>query len=405
MHRDVKPTTGPSITYILTSFPDGVEPFVFNELKELSRQGFDIRVFSVYGAPRYSDDYYDWTPRTVYAEPLFSLRIVLAHLYFIFTKPSTYWSLLRRYKSFRGKKVFLKSVFFSRRVIEEGISHVHAHFAWGATDAARLVSKLTGISYSVTAHQSDINRNADSNLQDKLTDARLIITCTKGNREYLGERFGKDIYDKTTAVYHGVDIEKFQSTGRCSSPRVDIISVGGLIKVKGFDYLLRACAILKARGITCKCLIIGKGPEKVHLEKLILDLDLGGRVEIANPVRHEDIVEFYDSAKLFVLPVVRIDGAPHGIPNVLAEAMSMGLPVISTRVPDIPELIEDGRDGQLVNEKDPEAIADAIENLLRDNGKRSSLGKMARKRIEKEFDARKHIQRIAEIFLNCRTSQ
>lgn len=394
------PGTSQAVTYILGSFPDGIEPFVFNELKELSRLGFSIRVFSVYGSQHHSDDEEEWISRTVYAEPLFSLRIILSHLYFIFTKPSTYCFLLRRYRSFRGKKVFCKSVFFARQVVKGEIKHIHAHFAWVAADAARLISKLTGITYSLTAHQSDINRYADANLREKLEDAQFILTCTKGNKEYLREKFGKEIYDKTTSVYHGVDIERFRPKSNHASPGIDILSVGSLLKIKGFEYLIKACAILKSRGMADRCLIMGKGTERTVLEALISHLNLRNTVEIKDPVPHDMIREFYEDARIFALPVVQIDGAPHGIPNVLAEAMSMGLPVVSTNIPNISELIENGKDGILVNEKDPEALADVIQNLLRDNGKRNSLGKMARKKIQQEFDAKKHIQQIAAIFLS-----
>ncbi|MGD1046313.1 MAG: glycosyltransferase [Bacteroidota bacterium] len=390
--------TSQVVTYILGSFPNGIQPFVFNELKELSRLGFNISVFSVYGSPHHSDDEQEWISRTVYAEPLFSPKIILSHLYFIITKPSTYFFLLGRYRSFRGKMVFWKSAYFAREVIKRDIKHIHAHFAWVAADSARLISKLTGITYSLTAHQSDINRYADDNLYKKLKDAKFIFTCTKGNKEYLGNKFGKEIYNKTTSIYHGVDIEQFKPGTKNGSPNIDILSIGSLIKIKGFDHLVKACAILKSKGITHSCLIIGKGSEKEYLEELIANLNLKDTIEIKEHVPYYKISEYYYETRIFVLPVVVIDGAPHGIPNVLAEAMSMELPVISTNVPDIPELIENGRDGILVDEKDPKALADVIESLLKDNNRCMYLGKMAREKTEREFDSRQHVQRIAEKF-------
>lgn len=387
------------ITYLLGSFPYGIEPFVFNELEELSKLGFNVMVFSVYGRPQHNDDNHEWTSRTSYAEPLYSIKIILSHLYFIFTKPRVYCSVLKKYQSFRGKRVFWKSVYFARQVITRDIRHIHAHFAWVATDSARLISKLTGITYSLTAHQSDINRYADDNLYEKLKEAKFIFTCTKGNKEYLGGKFGEDIYKKTTAIYHGVNIERFAPNVRCESPEIYILSIGSLIKVKGFDYLIRACSLLRSRGYFLKCLIVGRGPEKEYLEELITHLNLRDVVEIKDPIPHDNVKELYGNARIFVLPIAVIDGAPHGIPNVLAEAMAIGLPVVSSDVPNISELIEHGRDGILVREKDPEAIADAIEELLNDTNKRAVIGQMAREKIAKEFDARKHIQRLAEVFV------
>jgi glycosyltransferase involved in cell wall biosynthesis len=389
------------ITYVLGSFPSEIESFVFNELKELTKLGFNITVFSVYGKPLHNDDNLEWISRTIYAEPLYSIKIVFSHLYFIFTKPKTYYSVLMKYQSFRGKKVFLKSVYFARQVIKRNIKHIHAHFAWAATDAARLICKLTGITYSLTAHQSDINRHADDNLYEKIKEAKFIFTCTKGNKEYLGDKFGKDIYNKTTAIYHGVNTDKFKPDVKSESTEIDVLSIGSLIKVKGFDYLIKACGSLRSRGFYLKCLIVGKGAEKEYLEELIMRLDLQDTVEIRDSVPYDMVNEFYKNAKVFVLPAAVIDGAPHGVPNVLVEAMAMGLPVISTNVPDIPELIENGMDGILVREKDAEALADAIENLVKCNDKRISLGKMGREKIQKDFDIREHIHGIADIFMQA----
>lgn len=393
------------VTYVLGFFPGGIESFVFNELRELAKLGFDITLFSVYGKPsrNHNNEGIDWISRVVYAEPLYSIKLILSHLYFIFTKPRVYYSVLKKYQSFRGKRVFWKSVYFARQVMKKEVKHIHAHFAWVATDSARLISKLTGITYSLTAHQSDINRHADDNLYEKLKEAKFIFTCTKGNKEYLGEKFGEDIYKKTTAIYHGVNIERFAPNVSCESPEIDILSIGSLIKVKGFDYLIMACELLSQRGIRLKCLIVGKGPEKEHLEELITHLNLRDVAEIKDPIPHDNVKELYGNARIFVLPVTIVDGAPHGIPNVLAEAMAMGLPVVSCDVPNIAELIEHGKDGILVREKDPEAIADAIEELLNDTNKRAAIGQMAREKVEKEFDAGKHIQGFAEIFMRHRT--
>ncbi|MBI5408625.1 MAG: glycosyltransferase family 4 protein [Nitrospirae bacterium] len=394
------------ITYVLGSFPSGIQSFVFNELKELSKLGFNINVFSVYGRPQSNNDDLNWTSKTLYAEPLCSIKIIFSHLYFMLTKPGTYFPLLREYRSFRGKGVFLRSAYFARQAVKRNIKHIHAHFAWTATDAARLISKLSNITYSLTAHQSDINRCADDNLYEKLEEARFIFTCTNGNREYLGKKYGKDIYDKTAAIYHGVDLQTFRPEASREVQDVDILAIGSLIRVKGLDYLIRACGFLKSRGLRLKCVIVGNGPEKEYLEYLISELNLRDLVEIKEPVPYSKVHELYNKARIFVLPAVVIDGAPHGIPNVLAEAMAMGLPVISSNVPDISELIEHGRNGILVREKDPEALAWAIEGLLKDENKRDYLSAMAREKIESEFDATKHIRRISDIFLRaaCRES-
>ncbi len=387
------------IAYVIGSpFPSDTESFVVNELKGLANLGFDILVFSVYGEPTAAGNDAEWSEKTVYAEPIFSARIILAHLYFLFTRPALYLSLMRSYSSFRGKRVVWKSVYFAREVLRRDVKHIHAHFAWVATDSARLISKLTGITYSLTAHMSDINLNADYNLYDKLKDAEYIFTCTKGNKKYLGEKFGEEILGKTTAIYHGVNTRMFVCNGRQVSPEVDILSIGRLVRTKGLEYLINACALLTSKGLAIKCVIVGQGPERENLEELISGLDLTGVVEIKDTVPHSKVSELYLSSRLLVLPVLSVDGYPQGIPNVIAEAMAMGLPVVASDVPDIPELITDGKDGVLVVDKDPAALAVAIEKLLLDEKMRQRLSKAARRKVEEVFDSNVHIKKIAREF-------
>lgn len=334
----------------------------------------------------------------IYADPIFSPRIIVAHLYFLFRMPIEYCRILIKNKSFGGKRVFCEAAYYAKTIRELQINHVHAHFAWNAADCAMIIKRLTGIPFSLTAHQSDIHR-FPKRLYEKLSGAKFILTCTRGNMEYLSKKYGEVIGAKTFAVYHGVDVNKFFNDDREGKKEIDILSIGTLIKVKGFEYLIRACGVLRENNFFKKCVIVGKGEEKDNLEYLIEQMGLKDKIEIRDPVPYEEVANIYRKAKIFVLPAIVIDGAPHGIPNVIAEAMAMGLPVISSDVPNISELIENDKDGILVREKDPNAIAEAIEGFMVDRNKCIAIGKMARKKIENDFDAKKHIQKIAEIFM------
>jgi len=281
--------------------------------------------------------------------------------------------------------------------MEEGIEKMHSHFVWSAADLARAVSKLTGIPYSVTAHQSDIHRSPDR-LEEKLRDANAVLTCTRGNAEFLTQKYPESVNGKIENVYHGVDLNQFTRSASSKEKDIDIISVGNLIKVKGFIYLIQALATLAKRGLRPICTIVGDGPEKTLLLAVIEKAGLHGTVTIIGVMSQSKLAELYSRAKMLVLPCVVINGAPHGIPNVLAEAMAMGLPVVSTNVPHIPELIENGKDGILVRDKDSEALADAIEELLNDGNRCTAIGRLARKKIERKFNSHELIQKIADIF-------
>jgi glycosyltransferase involved in cell wall biosynthesis len=304
---------------------------------------------------------------------------------------------LLRNKVFGGKKIFWEGVYYARAIKQMGIRHVHAHFAWNAADCARIINKLANIPFSLTAHQSDIHRYPQL-LDEKLKEAKFILTCTKGNKEYLVSKYGEDIGSKVYAIHHGIDLSQFSPDIKKMVKDIDILSIGALIKCKGFEYLIKACAEIKNHNIFRKCVIVGNGEEKANLKTLIQQLGLSDKIEIKDPVSHSEVAVLYERARSFVLSATIIDGAPHGIPNVLAEAMAMGLPVIATDIPHISELIENKKNGLLVADKDPFALADAIEEILSNEDLRSRLGEEARTKIINDFDAKKHVQKIANLF-------
>lgn len=393
------------IAYILGSFPGGNPPFIINEVKALQSKGVDIIVCPIHRRSLSGRDANADGIKAIYADPIFSHTIIAAHFYYLFRKPGTYFKLLLNNKMFGGKKIFWEGVYYAMTIKKMGIRHVHAHFAWNATDCARIINKLTNIPFSFTAHQSDIHRYPER-LGDKLEEAKFILTCTKGNKEYLAAKYGDNIGSKTHAVYHGIEMSKFIPEENANKS-IDILSIGGLIKCKGFEYLIKACGLLMIKNsyLCKKCVIVGNGEEKGSLISLIRDLDLENNVEILDPVSYEEVAKLYRKAKIFVLPVTIIDGAPHGIPNVLAEAMAVGLPVIATNVPHIPELIENNINGLLIADKDPRGLADAIEELLSSEGLRSRLGEEARKKIINDFDSKKHAQTMVDLFTQATQGQ
>jgi glycosyltransferase involved in cell wall biosynthesis len=387
-----------TIAYILGSFPGGNPPFVINEINGLQKENVDIMVLPIHKRVLSGRDANTDGIKALYADPVFSPKIFAAHFYYFFRKPVTYLKLLLRNKVFGGKKIFWEGVYYARAIRKMGIRHIHAHFAWNAADCARIINKLTNIPFSLTAHQSDIHRYPER-LNEKLKEAKFILTCTKGNKEFLASKYGDDIGSKVYAIYHGIDLSQFSPDIKKMVKDIDILSIGALIKCKGFEYLIKACAKIKNHNIFRKCVIVGNGEEKANLKTLIQQLGLSDKIEIKDPVSHSEVTMLYERSKSFILPATIIDCAPHGIPNVLAEAMVMGLPVIATNVPHIPELIENNKNGLLIADKDPLGLADAIREILSNEHLRFRLSEEARAKIIRDFDAKKHAQKIATLFL------
>jgi glycosyltransferase involved in cell wall biosynthesis len=178
-----------------------------------------------------------------------------------------------------------------------------------------------------------------------------------------------------------------------------LLSVGRLVPMKGFDILLLALAELRARGVDFTCTVIGEGPERARLEGLRTALGLESAVEFPGAMPQEAVVRHMSEATLMVLPcVVTADGQSDGIPNVLMESMAAGLPVVSTRVSGIPELVEDGVNGRLVAPGDPIALANAVRGLLLNPRQCEFFAEAGRRKVERDFNVRIEAGRLLEHF-------
>jgi len=147
-----------------------------------------------------------------------------------------------------------------------------------------------------------------------------------------------------------------------------------------------------------RCEIYGGGPMREELERMVCAAGLEPRTWFHGARPQDEIVAAYARASVFALaPVVLSDGDRDGIPNVLVEAMASGAPVVSTRISGIPELIEDGTNGILVEPGDVAALAEAITRLLFDPQLASRLGAAGRRTVEREFDLVVNSRRVAEL--------
>lgn len=300
-------------------------------------------------------------------------------------------------------KEFLQAGFIADNALSVGsVRHFHAHFCHGATTIALFAGELAGIPFSFTAHAKDIYQpklNPGTLLQKKIHRARFVTTCTRTNREYLHQLSsnGTPIY----AIYHGLDAKKFAPRDeRDGTPTPLILSVGRFVEKKGYPYLLKACRLLVERGWAFRCVLIGEPGEQSGLvENLRRELRLETRVELHGPMTQSELIDWYQRSDIFALPcVVAGDGDRDGIPNVLAEAMAMGLPVVSTQISGIPELIENGVDGILVPQRDVYALAAALERLIRQNPLRKRFGQAARAKICRVFDATENTRKLASLY-------
>ena len=199
-------------------------------------------------------------------------------------------------------------------------------------------------------------------------------------------------------IPHGLDLTSYRprTTRSNRNGRALILSVGTLTERKGFLHLIRGCRGLKDKGYDFICEIVGEGDQREELEQLIRCLSLRSTVILLGTLRHEEVIEKYNDATIFALPCVRsIAGDLDGTPNVLGEAMSMELPVISSQISGIPDLIDDAVNGILIRPGDERALTDSMAQLLDDPGLRRRLGRNARKAVVEKFDIERNIHTFA----------
>jgi colanic acid/amylovoran biosynthesis glycosyltransferase len=200
-------------------------------------------------------------------------------------------------------------------------------------------------------------------------------------------------------IYNGLDLRRFQSNGAASDEPPLVLAVGRLIEKKGFDVLIRACALLRADGVGFHCVIVGKGELADDLQRLVSAFDLDQHVELAGPLPREKLLELFPRASVVAAPcVVGSDGNREGLPTVLTEAMALKVPVVATPVTGIPELVEDERTGLLVPERDPPALAGAIRRLIEEPETARRLAAAGRARVERDFDLQANVRELRTLF-------
>jgi glycosyltransferase involved in cell wall biosynthesis len=308
-----------------------------------------------------------------------------------------------RYRRWDVVRRFVQAAYLTDLLRREPVDHLHAHFATAPTLVAMFTHQLSGVPYTFTAHARDIYVDTQPELlRAEMEGAEAVVTVSEYNRSYLSRQLaGTTANGKVRCVPYGLDLRHFPFD--CSRPPDAgppvILSVGRLIEKKGLDDVIAAAAILRRRGRRFRVEIIGTGPLKPALEAQVQRLGVQDRVTFLGVQPQEAVRPAYRRATLFALPcVVSADGDRDGMPNVLLEAMASGVPVVSTSVVGIPEWIHSGRNGLLVDPRNPAMLADALDFLLADADLRDRLAQAARRTIEAHFAIERNAVELVTLF-------
>jgi colanic acid/amylovoran biosynthesis glycosyltransferase len=394
----------PCVLYVVSRFPSVTETFVVNEWWRLSAR-FRMEFASLL----------EESEKTLHAQterllpnvrflPLLGRGTLGANAAALASSPARYLGmLLDVLRSSRGRPaggvlkgavVFWKSVALARVVRELGVDHIHAHFINHPATAAWIVSRLTGISYSVTAHANDLFVEP-ALLERKVADASFVVAISEYNRSYLRRRVPDA--GRIELVHCGVALGEFPFGEREGGAR--LVSVGRLEPTKGHDDLLRAFAELAPDFPQLTLDVVGAGPEGGALTKLARELGLDRRVRFLGALPTDGVKEILREADVFVLAARRhVSGRMDGIPVALMEAMASGVPVVATALSGIPELVVDGVTGIVVPPHDPARLSAALRRLVEDPPLRSQLARQAREHVASHFDLDVEAERLGDLF-------
>lgn len=385
--------------------------FVYRDIEGLRAQGAAVRVFSMRRPAqavtsaeaeafiRETAYLYDHGPAAVLAAAARQFRRRPGR--FLSTLGLALRDALRAKTPGPAERPKLVWHFFAGCLLAEGLEafgadHAHCNFAHAPAAITMYAALLADIPYSFLCHAHDIFVNGAA-LREKTARAAFGMCSSGYNVTYLVERHGCDP-EKLHVMRTGVDLNRFAM--RPEKPFSDpfqVLSIGRLVDKKGFDTLLEAVALLAREGRNARATLIGGGPLEGALRERVQNLGIGDRVELTGPLPQETVRGHFAGADVFVLACKEAKNRDmDGTPIVLIEAMSLGVPVVSTTVSGNPELIEDGVSGFLVAPEDAPALARAIGRLMDGHDAAAAMARNARAKIEREFDLEGNIARLLE---------
>ena len=379
---------GRSVIFINSVFPCLSETFVFDQYDFLKEDGLSMRIVSN-NRPANADVH----PRmraiqgqVDYLCDATLLQMLAAHLSAFWCAPGRYLrSLARIPRSGDSLKTTLGHVTGAALVLHRycrtNTPLLHAHFTYGAAAVALWAKRLGGVPYVLTLHGSDVNFDNPPDLVSKLSEADALVSISQFNVDFLRDRYPNLALPKLTVLPLGVPSKPAPHLTESVAGVLRLITVGRLSDHKAQHVLIEACVLLEERGVPFTCRIVGEGPLRPMLESLIAKHNLGGKLELLGARFHDEVLALYGDADLFVLCSVA-----EGMPIVLMEAMRAGLPVISTAVGAIPEMVQDA--GVLIPPNDSVALANAIEEFSSGKQDATRLKKRGADIIAEQFDLR-----------------
>ncbi len=402
-----------SIAFILKGYPRLSETFIAQEILGLEQSGLDINIYSlrrptdkkfhpitdeIKASVNYLPEYLFYHPWLLFRSWLKSRNMTgYAKAFAIFKADYKRDNSINRIRRF-GQACILASQ------LPQNTRRIHFHFLHTPASVARYAAIMRNLPLSGSAHAKDIWTSPDWELKEKLNDLDWLVTCTNHGTKYLRNLCENP--NKIILAYHGLDLNRFPVNDKIYSTRdgrninapVKILSVGRAVEKKGYDDLLLAFSNLP-KDLNWQFYHIGGGELSTKIKQQAEDLEIINKITFLGAMPQTAVLDYLKKSDLFILASkIAKDGDMDGLPNVLMEAQSQGLCVLSTDVSAIAELIEHGKTGYLVPPNNHTALNKAMEMLITDSSLRQRLAIAGAKKTRLEFDAKPLLTKLAKLF-------
>lgn len=407
------------IAFIVGRFPCLSETFILNQITALIASGHDVKILALENPSEkkvHPDVWqFDLLNKTVYfpSIPSNKCRRILKGIGLLLSRlPRNPIRLLHCLNVFKfGKDALsLKLLYYNIPVLNRQFDILHCHFGQSGIVGACLKRVGAGRLMLTTFHGYDLSEYlnvAGPDIYSKLF--QVCDLCLPISQYWKRRLIQLGCPESKIAVLHmGIDVNKlkFQKKQVLPGESVKLLTVGRLVEKKGYEYAIRAMAISMRKYPIIEYTIVGSGPLKDSLEKLVMQLKIESRVHFLGECDRKEVQELYRECHLFVLPsITSADGDMEGIPVVLMEAQAVGMPVVSTIHSGIPEGVLDGRSGYLVPEKDVASLSEKIDYLISHPEKWPEMGREGRAWVEKEFNQPVLDLQLESIFDNLLTDE
>jgi colanic acid/amylovoran biosynthesis glycosyltransferase len=413
---DGKATTPPPrLGIVISMFPELHETFILRELVALEVRGVDFDIYSLQFPrdPITVDDAIRLSTEKTHYSALFNVRTLSAFIKTIVRHPIRVAAAIakviyvgrdRPREVIKNLAILPLALHFGYLGWDRGVRHWHGHWSNIPTTACWYLQKIHGDSWSAAIHGEDIF-SPNRFLRHKLDSASFTVVCSGYFCNHLKTQLGLGAPQDVHLNYHGLDprvmnhVAERQFRQRSVGDPLSLISIGRLVPTKGHDVLIKACAQLVKAGQKLHLQLVGSGPDEQLLKELVSKENLTDHVTFSGALPFAEVLDSLMKADLFCLAPRLIPGQPpDGIPNVIAEAMALRIPVITTRVSAIPELVSDGETGRLVEVDDIDEFAKAVASLASQPEEARRLSDAAALRVADLFNQSKNINELLALF-------